>query len=125
MEIKATAVDPTALGSTEVCNRQMRSGRTRANLSFRSVVWYPDLVAAVDWIAAHEWEGKWRKNVSHVGGHSNDWIVTELFSTAGYKSKHSVVGNGTYSSVFDELRPRLWCGELLPVLCVSALPLLG
>ena len=107
MEIKATDLDPTALGSTEVCNRQMRSGRTRANLSFRSDVWYPDLVATVDWIAQHEWESKLRKNASHVGGHFNDWIVTEIFSMAGYKSQYVVVGNGTYSSVFDELRPRL------------------
>jgi hypothetical protein len=76
-------------------------------LSFRSDVWYPDLVITVDWTARREDQSKLRKDASHVGGHFNDWIATELFSMAGYKSKYRVVGDSTYSSVFDELLPRL------------------
>jgi hypothetical protein len=61
----------------------MRAGQTRANLFFRSDVWYLDLVSAVV------------------------WIDTELLTMADHKSKYRVVGNSACGSIFNELRPRL------------------
>ena len=53
---------------------------------------------------------QYRKDISHIGGHFNDWLTTELWAMTGRKIEYLVVFNDTYSMLFD---------HLLPVLCRS------
>ena len=76
-EMIATDPEPTATASYTVLNRQM-GGITRCNPEYSLEHWLPDLVLTADWIADNEDRAGYRKDLSHVGGHFNDWILTEL-----------------------------------------------
>jgi len=103
LELNAKDLGPADVDRNVLVKRQMREGDTRACVHLRWETWFPDLVLAVEWIAANEWAAKIRKDISHIGGHFSDWITTELWAMAGRTSLYLVVKNGTYSMLFDHV----------------------
>ena len=106
LDPEAIAIDPspTANFDWEVLNRQV-AGPTRANFEFGFQTWVGDLVLTAEWlVSSPQYSLEYKKNLSHVGGHFADWIVTELFTMGGRKSKYRVVGNGTYGWLLGHMR---------------------
>ena len=68
--------------------RQLTEGDTRACVHHRFETWFADLCLTIDWIAANESNAKRRKGISHIGGHFNDWITTELWAMSGKRSNY-------------------------------------
>ena len=69
LERDAIDIEPETADRTALVKRQLEGGDTRACASHRSDTWFADLVIAVEWIAKNEWEGRFRKDISHIGSH--------------------------------------------------------